>query len=62
MWRMIADGTRAGAINTDGGGSTSDQMALINEAEAKAEKMLVGYIKEHLPSTRQRLWAFKVNE
>jgi hypothetical protein len=62
MRRMVADGTRAGAVNVDGGSSGSDPMALINESEVKAEKMLVQYIRSHLPSTQKRLWAQKVNE
>jgi len=62
MRRMIADGTRAGAINVDGGASVNDAMILANEREAKAEQMLTWYAREHLPSTRKRLWAQKVNE
>jgi hypothetical protein len=61
MRRMFADGTRSGSINTDGG-SSPDPMVLANERELKAEEQLKWYIREHLPSTRKRLWAFKVNE
>jgi len=62
MWRMIADGTRSGSINVDGGSSMGDTLALIEKSEAKAEKMLVQYIRVHLPSSQKRLWAQKVNE
>ena len=62
MHRMIADGTRAGSVNVDGGVAVNDAMVLANEREAKAEQMLAWYIREHLPSTRKRLWAQKVNE
>jgi len=62
MRRMIADGTRAGSVNVDGGVAVNDAMILANEREAKAEQMLTWYIREHLPSTRKRLWAQKVNE
>jgi len=61
MRRMFADGTRSGSINTDGG-SSPDPMILANERETMAETQLKVYIREHLPSTRKRLWAFKVNE
>jgi len=61
MRRMLADGTRSGSINTDGG-SSPDPMVLANERETMAETQLKAYIREHLPSTRKRLWAFKVNE
>jgi hypothetical protein len=61
MRRMFADGTRAGSVNTDGGGSGPDPMTLANEREAMAETQLKWYIREHLPSTRKRLWAQKVN-
>jgi hypothetical protein len=61
MRRMFADGTRSGSINTDGG-SSPDPMILANERETMAETQLKAYIREHLPSTRKRLWAFKVNE
>lgn len=60
MRRMFADGTRAGSVNTDGG-SSPDPMVLANEREAMAETQLKAYIREHLPSTRKRLWVQKVN-
>lgn len=62
MRRMFADGTRAGSVNTDGGGSGPNPMDLANERETQAEKMLVQYIRSHLPSTQRRLWVQKVNE
>jgi hypothetical protein len=59
--RMILDGTRAGSINVDGHASSSELMALINECETRSEQALIAYSKEHLPSTRKRIWAQKVN-
>lgn len=61
MRRMIADGTRMGAVTVDGITTGDNPNTMIREVEAKAEKMLDYYVIANRPSNRKRLWALKVN-